>query len=97
MPVETSFNRLVEEVVEAVVLLATGGDGSPHSLVITLARCACLGAVFSEAVFPEKGPSIDHAVTDLLLRMIVRRFHIRFKHKPKIILRHVVLSDTFTV
>ena len=52
---------------ETSVLLAASCDRTPHPLVVSLARVAT--SALGDA-------SIDHAMTDLLLGMVVRRLYV---------------------
>ena len=74
----------MQEVEEASSLLATGGDGGPHPFVITLATFAARAL---------RDLSIDHAMANLLLRMIVGRLDPSLEHKPKIVLRQIIRLD----
>ena len=73
----------VEELEEAAALLAARGDRRPHPLVVALARLATR---------PLRDPTVDHAVPNLLLRVVLRRLHRFREQEPKTILRQIVLA-----
>ena len=74
---ETGRDRFMEELEEASALFATGGNGSPHPFVVSLARFAAS---------PLGNATVDHTVTHLLLAVVVGRLDVRFEHKAKIVL-----------
>ena len=65
----------------SLLLFLTIGNDRPHPLVISH-PCVTAGAL--------RDPAVDDAVTDLLLAMVVRRFHCFGKHETKVVLRHIV-------
>ena len=66
---ELGGDGVVYELEEAAVLLATGGDGGPHSLVVTLVNVAACTL---------RDAAVDDTVAYLLLGMIVRHEKKRF-------------------
>ena len=73
---EVGRDRFVQELKEATPLLAAGGDGGPHTFVVSLALFA---------TSPLSHATVDHAVTYLLFAMVVGRFNTRLEHKAKIV------------
>ena len=68
----------MQKVAETAVLLAAGGDGSPHPFVIALAHSTA-GAL--------RDAAIDHAMANLLLGMIIRWLNLLCKHEAKVVVR----------
>ncbi len=79
-----SRGQAFEDFLEMSICALSGGNRGPHSLVITLAFIAASTL---------RNASIDHAMTNLLLGMVVRRLDISGKHKTKIIGRFIVRFD----
>ena len=66
----------MQEVEKATALFAAGGNGGPHALVITLT---------SGTARALRDASIDHAMANLLLAVIVRRLHAGGEHETKVV------------
>ena len=69
-------------------MLLAGRDGGPHAFVVALACCAA--RALGDA-------AVDHAVTDLLFAVIVRRLDTFGKNEAKVVLRQVVLLQLLQV
>ena len=79
--VQFGGDRFMQEREEVSVLFLASRDHCPHPLVIALSRCAAraLGDL-----------SVDHAVPNLLLAVIVRWLDTFGEHETKIVLRQVI-------
>ena len=82
MALEFSRDGFFGEGKEVATLFLAGRDRRPHAFVIPLADGAA-GAL--------RDSTVNHAVTNLLFAMIVRRFHPFDEHESEVVLRQIVL------